>query len=95
MLPITFSVCLFQLSQNLYRAARAATSERSFVLTRSTFPGSGQHAGHWLGDNDSQWPDLKASIIGKHVGHWLGDNDSQWPDLKASIIGLCAEIRRL
>ncbi|KAL4237199.1 hypothetical protein ACF0H5_005579 [Mactra antiquata] len=45
-------------------ALRAATSKRGMVISRSTFPSSGKHAGHWLGDNTSEWPDLKYSIIG-------------------------------
>lgn len=44
-----------------------ATGKRSMVLSRSTFPGSGKHIGHWLGDNDSQWAQLKESIIGKDI----------------------------
>ncbi|XP_071506103.1 maltase-glucoamylase-like [Diadema antillarum] len=43
---------------------RNLTLERSLVVTRSTFPGSGKYAGHWLGDNTSAWPHIHYSIIG-------------------------------
>ncbi|XP_069998750.1 maltase-glucoamylase-like [Penaeus vannamei] len=46
------------------RAARRTTGQRSLVISRSTFPGSGRWAGHWLGDNRSIWPDMHHSIIG-------------------------------
>ena len=49
----------------VYRATRKATGERSMVLSRSTFPGSGKYIGHWLGDNDSKWSHLRESIIGE------------------------------
>ncbi|OWF38082.1 sucrase-isomaltase, intestinal-like [Mizuhopecten yessoensis] len=45
-------------------ALREASGERSMVLSRNTFPGSGKYVGHWLGDNDSAWPGLASSIIG-------------------------------
>lgn len=51
-------------SQPSLRAIREATGERSLVITRSTFVGSGSFGGHWLGDNDSQWPHMHQSIIG-------------------------------
>ena len=38
--------------------------ERSFLLTRSTFLGSGKFAAHWTGDNFSIWTNVKYSIIG-------------------------------
>eukprot|EP00117_Sycon_ciliatum_P004616 scpid29377/ scgid3594/ Lysosomal alpha-glucosidase; Acid maltase len=45
-------------------AARSIRGKRSLVISRSTYSGSGNHTGHWLGDNDSTWPDMAESIPG-------------------------------
>lgn len=58
-------------SHNLYGFTEAITTntaqekltgKRSFVLSRSTFPGSGAHAAHWTGDNAATWNDIQWSI---------------------------------
>ncbi|KAJ0063496.1 hypothetical protein NL108_002787, partial [Boleophthalmus pectinirostris] len=47
-----------------YDALLATTGKRGIVVTRSTYPSSGQWAGHWLGDNFASWDQLYKSIIG-------------------------------
>ena len=46
------------------KALQNILKKRTLVISRSTFPSSGKYGGHWLGDNHSQWPDLRYSIPG-------------------------------
>ncbi|KAG8445217.1 hypothetical protein GDO86_010120 [Hymenochirus boettgeri] len=52
-------------SKPTYDALRAITGERGIVISRSTYPTSGQWVGHWLGDNTAAWNQVDKSIIGK------------------------------
>jgi len=38
--------------------------KRAVVISRSNYPGSGTHGGHWLGDNTSTFDDMYQSIPG-------------------------------
>lgn len=46
--------------------------KRQAVIGRSTFPGSGVHQGHWLGDNQATWADLYYSIPGVLMMNMFG-----------------------
>ncbi|XP_037534428.1 maltase-glucoamylase, intestinal [Nematolebias whitei] len=43
---------------------RVFGSNRTLMLTRSSFPGVGKYSGHWLGDNAANWNDMKWAIPG-------------------------------
>ncbi|CAF3190076.1 unnamed protein product [Rotaria sp. Silwood2] len=53
-------------------AIQSATGKRSMILPRSTFVGSGQWGGHWLGDNEASWLEMKQSLIGMIEFNWFG-----------------------
>ncbi|KAM8952382.1 sucrase-isomaltase, intestinal [Pelodytes ibericus] len=51
-------------SKPTFDALHDVTGERGIVVTRSTYPTSGQWVGHWLGDNTAHWNQIDKSIIG-------------------------------
>nr|WCZ58469.1 lysosomal alpha-glucosidase [Andalucia godoyi] len=60
----THSLYGFSESIATHDALAALKNSRPFVLSRSTFSGSGHYSAHWLGDNDATFDALAQSIPG-------------------------------
>uniref|UniRef100_A0A7N1A1R9 Alpha-glucosidase n=1 Tax=Kalanchoe fedtschenkoi TaxID=63787 RepID=A0A7N1A1R9_KALFE len=56
------SIYGFSQSVATHKALQGLQGTRPFILSRSTFVGSGKYAAHWTGDNKGTWADLKYSI---------------------------------
>lgn len=70
---------------------------RPFVISRSTFAGHGQYAGHWTGDVWSSWEQLSSSVPGEsrrgvgpaggaaRAGSWASTAQGQLLQWRASL----------
>ena len=67
-----FSLYGWSQTKSTYDTVQSLTGKRGLVLPRSTFVGSGQWSGHWLGDNEATWHEMKRSIIGMIEFNWFG-----------------------
>jgi len=48
------------------------TNERPFIISRSTFAGSGKYAGHWTGDNTAEFEWMKTSVNSIYLFNMFG-----------------------
>ncbi|KAL1452026.1 hypothetical protein WDU94_006345 [Cyamophila willieti] len=59
-------------SEVTYRTLKDLFHTRPFILSRSTFPGSGLYTNHWTGDVYSDWSSLGQSVTDMMVNNMFG-----------------------
>lgn len=65
-----------------------ASDDRAFVITRSSFTGTGQYSSHWLGDNWRDWKYMAHSIAGMMNMNMFGI-----PHVGADVCGFFGELK--
>lgn len=50
-------------AQAMLKSFQDILGERSYDISRASFVGQGKYGGHWGGDNQSDWENMKSSIL--------------------------------
>lgn len=50
-------------AQAMLKSFQDILGERSYDISRASFVGQGKYGGHWGGDNQSNWENMKSSIL--------------------------------
>ena len=59
-------------SKAIFEYLRNYMKKRPFIVSKRSFPGSGQYAGQWLGDEKASWENLRLSIPAMMSYHMYG-----------------------
>jgi len=83
-----FGHMMSKTTNNFMTSTYANPDNRPFILTRSSFSGTGQFASHWLGDNWRDWNYMKYSVAGMMNMNMFGI-----PHVGADVCGFFGQTR--